>query len=394
MYFNLQKHVFCNTLYAIFNITFIKIILAPFFRAYGLDAVQVSTLFTIQQFSWFIFLFVSGIVFDLFGAKMTFLLGRILEIISILLLLKTDFYSFALSMVIMGAGLGVMYGKYTSYIYNSLSVADRLDVYPRIASAYYFVWDIALAGMSYITSLVLKNHSYKTIIYMSLIMKVLAVISIIILIPSGKKSGMEQFKSSSVREIFISVKECINKNHIFAYLLLFYGLLCFFTYPLCLTIADMILVDKGMDASGIAKYTTFITATMAIGTILPIVFFPKGISVKKCVCLSIIQIFLMFIAAIIYNTTFFMATAGFLNLTLALIEVSIERKFEDFSNKKIRGSAISMSIAIGTLLTTLNIMLIGFVAKYFSYQIGLIVILIQILIILIFLYSKLKILTK
>ena len=394
MYFNLQRHIICNTLYAIFNITFIKIILAPFFREHGLDAVQISTLFTIQQLSWFIFLFVSGIIFDLFGAKMAFLLGRILEIISILLLLKANFYSFALSMVIMGAGLGVMYGKYTSYIYNSLSMAEKLEVYPRIASAYYFVWDIALAGMSYITSLVLKNHSYQTVVYMSLIMKVLALMSIIVFVPSNKKSGMEQFKSSSVKEIFSSVKDCMQKNHIFTYLLLFYGLLCFFTYPLCLTIADMILVDKGVNASGIAKYTTFITTIMGFGAVLPIVCFPKGMSVKKCVCLSIIQIFLMFIAAIIYNTAFFVATAGFLNLTLALIEVSIERKFEDFSNKKIRGSAISASIAIGTLLTTLNIMLIGFVAKYFSYQIGLIVIVVQVLLILIFLFSKLKILTK
>ena len=392
--FNLKRHIICNTLYAIFNITFIKIIITPFFRSNGMDALQISTLITTQQFSWFLFLFISGAIFDLFGARTIFLLGRILEIISILLLIKTGFYNFLASMIFMGAGLGVMYGKYTSFIYNSLSLANRLDIYPRIASTYYFIWDIALAGMAYLTSQIMKTHSYEVIIYMSLIMKVLAIISIIVLIPSNAKSGMEEFKSASVKEIFLSVKDCAKKNHIFTYLLMFYGVLNFFTYPLCITIADMVLVDKGINAAGIAKYTTFITTIMAIGTLIPIVLFPHGISVRKCVLLSIIQMTLMLFSAISYNTICFIVCAGFLNLTFALIEVSIERRFEDFSNKKIRGSAISTSIAIGTLLTTVNIMLIGLIAKYLSYQVGLVVIILQILLILMFLHSKLKTLIK
>jgi hypothetical protein len=55
---------------------------------------------------------------------------------------------------------------------------------------------------------------------------------------------------------------------------------------------------------------------------------------------------------------------------------------------------MSASIALGTLLTTFNIMLIGVVAKYFSYHLGLIIIAIQMLAILLFLFLKLKHLTN
>ncbi len=393
--FNVKNHILKNTIYAILNVTFIKIIIIPFFRSSGLDPLQISTLQTTQQIAWFIFLIISGIFFDLFGPKITFLLGRIAEIIAVSLLLKPNFYNFIMSMILIGIGLGITYGKYTSYIYNSLSLASKLKIYPRVASAYYLAWDIAFSAMSYISSLVLKNHGYETIIYMSIGLKVFAILAVIFLIPSNKKNEkMNDFKSSSIKEIIFLVKDCAQKNNVFIYLLMFYGVANFFTYPLCMQIADMILVDKGWNAANIAKYMSFISAVMAIGTIIPIVFFPQGTSIKNCVLLSILQIIVMVFVAITYHTISFIIVAGFICATFSLVEVSVEQRFEEFSNKKIRGSAISASIALGTMLTTINIMLIGVVAKYFSYHLGLIIINIQILLILLFLYSKLKHLVK
>jgi MFS family permease len=394
MTFNVKNHVIKNTLYAIFNVTFIKIIIIPFFRSNNMDPLQISTLQTTQQITWFIFLLISGVFFDLFGPKMTFLLGRIAEIIAVSLLLKPNFYNFVVSMILIGVGLGITYGKYTSYIYNSLSLASKLNIYPRIASAYYLAWDIAFSAMSYICSLVLKNHGYEAVIYISIGLKVFAILAVILLIPNNKKSNMDEFKSSSIKEIFSSVKECIKRSNIFIYLLIFYGVANFFTYPLCMTIADMILVDKGWNAADIARYMTIISLTMAIGTIMPIIFFPQGISIKNCVLLSVWQIIALIFVAITYNTISFVIIANFICATFSLVEVSVERRFEEFSNKKIRGSAMSASIALGTLLTTFNIMLIGVVAKYFSYHLGLIIIAIQMLAILLFLFLKLKHLTN
>jgi len=392
--FSVKKHLFHNTLYATFNVTFIAIIIMPFLRSNNMDAVQLSSLQTTQQLAWFGFLFISGVFFDLFGPKMTFLIGRLIELASILLLLKPNFYNFVLSMILLGAGRGITYGKYTSYIYNTLSLAGRLDVYPRVASAYYLVWDIAFSAMSFISSLVLKNHGYEVIIYMSAAIKILAIIAVILLVPGNKNSGMDSFKSASVKEIISSAIECAKKNSAFMYLMIFYGVANFFTYPLCMTIADMILLDKGWNAADIAKYMTFISIVMAIGTIIPIIFYPQGISIRKCVFLSVLQIIALLISSMFYEIISFIIIAGFICATFALVEVSVERRFEEFSNKKIRGSAMSASIAIGTLLTAINVMLIGYFAKYFSYHVGLVVIVIQMLISLLFLFAKLKHLTK
>ena len=167
-------------------------------------------------------------------------------------------------------------------------------------------------------------------------------------------------------------------------------MLNFFTYPLCLTIADMILMDKGYSAHFIAQYTMYITVSMALGAFISGVFFPRGISVARCIILSVAQMIIMSVAAIVYDDIIFMIIAGFICFTFSLVEVSVERRFEEFSNKKIRGSAASVSIAIGTVFSIVNIMLIGYIAKYYNYHYGLMFVVIQILLLLLFLYIKLK----
>ena len=386
----LTKDNISHTSYAFFNVTLISVVTIPYIRSLGYDALQLSTSQTVQQIAWFTFLFISGIIFDLFGAKITFIIGRLLEIISILLLLRTDFYSILLAMLFVGLGRGVMYGKYTSYIYNLLSTQGKINIYPRVASAYYFMWDISLAIMSFFSALILKKSTYETLIYISLFLKLISLIFIAIFIPSNKQNpSMLEFRSPSIGSIFTSVYECMKKNSTFTFLLLFYGVLNFFTYPLCLTIADMILADKGWNASMISKYTGSVTAAMAIGTAIPIFLFKKGISIRSCMILSILEMIFMLFAGFTYNTTAFVLIAGFICCSLSIIEVSIERRFEEFSNKKIRGSALSVSIAIGNLFTIVNLMLIGWIAKHYSYQIGLIVISIQILVCLALLFIKL-----
>lgn len=73
-----------------------------------------------------------------------------------------------------------------------------------------------------------------------------------------------------------------------------------------------------------------------------------------------------------------------------LIEVSIEKYFEKYYDKKIRGIAISLSISIGTLLGMFDIMLIGIIAKNYSYHLSLIFVFVPILIFLISITYKLR----
>lgn len=388
--FSKARFIFGNSIYAILNASLIYAVLTPYIRSKGIDPLQLSTIQTVESFFWFVFMYVSGIIFDRFGAKISFLLGRIFDFASILLLLNPTFYNLILSYICIGISKGSIYGKYESYMYNYLSARNQLKIYPRVAGIYYFFWDISLSAMAFISSILLKNHDYNFLIYITIILKILSILSVLFFIQGNKNSGLNEFKNESIKQIFITIFNCMKKSSIFTYLLIFYGVLNFFTYPLCLVIGDMVLVDMGWTGKEIAKYTSLIVGLMAVGTLLPITIMPKGIKIKYCLYLSILQMFLMTISAIFYNKWLFISSAIFITFTFALIEVSIEKHFEKYSDKKIRGSAISLSISIGTLLRMFDIMLIGFIAKNYSYHLGLIFVVAPILIFLIFITYKLR----
>jgi sugar phosphate permease len=76
-------------------------------------------------------------------------------------------------------------------------------------------------------------------------------------------------------------------------------------------------------------------------------------------------------------------------MTFSLFEVSIEKSFEEVSNRKVRGSVISIAISIGKMMTIMATMFVGVMAKYFSYRAGMIIISIILVIMSLFLIVKL-----
>lgn len=389
--FNFKKHICGNIIYAILNVSLIHVVLTPFMRAQGCTPLQISTLHSSLNIAWFVCLYISGVLFDRYGARITLLLGRIVDLISIILLLKPTYNNMLTSMILAGIANGITYGKYTSFMYNSLSLEGKLNKYPCVASIYYCAWDIGISAMSFASSLILKHHTYEVVIQASVVLKILAIIFIFVYIPSNKNSRMHEFKSESIKIIFSTLSQCIKGNKVFVYLLLFYGMLNFFTYPIGITIGGMIFMDNGFTAENIALYTSVFTIFMAIGTVIPIFIFPNGISVKKCISLSLIQMIMLFFSALLYNIWAFMVATIFINVTFSLVEVSIERRFEDYSNKKIRGTAVSMAISLSNILEVVNVMIIGFIAQHYSYHAGLIAVVAPLVVAMFFFFKVLRI---
>ena len=206
-----------------------------------------------------------------------------------------------------------------------------------------------------------------------------------IIVPSGNSWEMLSFKSKSIKHIFISIYECAKSSKNFTLLLLFYGALNFFCWEMASAIGERILLDHQWSSSDVARYISILSSIMAIGTLIPIVILPQGISVKSCIIMSAIQVCVLFISALIYNVWLFIAIMCFTNATYSLLEVSIEKKFEYFSNSKIRGSVISVTLAIAMALKLFNIMLIGLVAQYHSYHLGFIMVVLPILMFMVYL---------
>ena len=370
--FSLQRFFASNAVYAFFNVSMLVIVLIPYLRSKNFNPLQLSTISSVKEIATFFFMYLGGILFDKVGPRKAFLIGRIMDMLALCLVLSGNLYVVLLSMVVCGAGYGVTYGKYTSYIYNVLSMKGKLNVYARFSAGFYFVWDIAITFMGFVSTLLLKNHSYDFLIYVSIGLKFLAIISILILIPKNndKNYDFQQFKSESVKEIFSIVMNCAKKNTLFVYLILFYGLLQFITWDLAVKVGDFAFLDLGWTPQGMAKYATYLSALMASGTFIPMLFFPNGISLNKSVILTLVEAVLFLMASIFYNDKMLLVSFVLLCATFTTFEVSVEKNFEKVSNKKIRGTAISVSISIGTILTVINTMLVGTLAQYFNYHIG------------------------
>lgn len=368
--FNIPHFWLGNTIYGMLNVSLISVMLVPFIKSLEFSPVKISALISLKEIFRFIFTFIGGIIFDRFGPRTTFVFGRVVDIISLVLLLNPTFTNVVIAMMFIGISYGITYGKYSSYIYNTLSVHDKLHIYGRTTAEYYFSWDIALTIASSISAILLKNHGYNVLVMVSIILKIAALAAVVKFVPSNKTGIFKEFKSASTKEIILSVADCVKKSKMFTWLLSFYGVLNFIAWPLAAIIGHMLLLDMGWTDVQIAKYTSLLTIIMTISTLVPILFFPNGIALKKCFIINFAELVFVLLAVLVYSPYLFALGCFMMSGTFSLIEVSVERRFEHYSNKKIRGSAISVSMSLATIINVIATMFIGFVAKYISYHIG------------------------
>ena len=378
--FNIPHFWLGNTIYGMLNVSLISVMLVPFIKSLEFSPVKISALISLKEIFRFIFTFIGGIIFDRFGPRTTFVFGRVVDIISLVLLLNPTFTNVVISMMFIGISYGITYGKYSSYIYNTLSVHDKLHIYGRTTAEYYFSWDIALTIASSISAILLKNHGYNVLVIASIVLKIAALAAVVKFVPSNKTGMFKEFKSASTKEIILSVAECVKKSKMFSWLLSFYGVLNFIAWPLAAIIGHMLLLDMGWTDVQIAKYTSLLTVIMTISTLVPILFFPNGIALKKCFIINFAELVFVLFAVLVYSPYLFALGCFMMSGTFSLIEVSVERRFEHYSNKKIRGSAISVSMSLATIINVIATMFIGFVAKYISYHIGAILLVLPIVI--------------
>lgn len=368
--FNIPHFWLGNTIYGMLNVSLISVMLVPFIKSLEFSPVKISALISLKEIFRFIFTFIGGIIFDRFGPRTTFVFGRVVDIISLVLLLNPTFANVVIAMALIGISYGITYGKYSSYIYNTLSVHDKLHIYGRTTAEYYFSWDIALTIMSTISAILLKNHGYNVLVIVSIVLKIAALAAVVKFVPSNKTGLFKEFKSESTKEIILSVAECVKQSQMFTWLLSFYGVLNFITWPLAAIIGHMLLLDMGWTDVQVATYTTILTIIMTASTLIPITILPNGISLKKCFVINAVELLATLLAVVIYSPYLFVLSCFAMCATFSTIEVSVERRFEHYSNKKIRGSAISVSMSLATIINVIATMFIGFVAKYISYHIG------------------------
>ena len=389
--FSQSKFFFANTIYGFCNCSFIMLLLTPFLRTKIDDPLKLSTIMSVNAITSFAFMYISGFMVDRIGARITFVIGKITDLIAICCLFSSNWNVLMLAVLIKGISEGITYdGKYNAYIYNYLAMYDKLKYYAKFSAGYYFMFDIACFLYSFISAIILKTNTYQVLIVMSIVVKTLGVISALILIPSKSVFKQNDFLSKSVKESWQIFKDCVRKNNVFVYIIFFYAFIQTCSYSFSYFVGDLMLLDIGLHQAEVAQYTSSIFMFATIGALIPIFFFKNDLKIRKIIICCFIQLFVVLIAILVYKPLFLRIAMLLSILTLPLFEISIERKIEFYSNRKIRGVVISISMSMMILMTALENLIVGSIAKLASYQMSGCCMMLLYLIMLSFLFKKLK----
>lgn len=369
--FKLRKFLSSTFICSALHTSLISCVLIPYFKFNNMLPLQISILVTIKRLIRLVSDVFFGFIFDLFGAKIVFTIGRFLKLSSyIILLLQPSFLTLCFAMVIYGFSEGTIQGKVSSFIYNNLKANNHLSLFSKAISMYYLVIDLHIALFSFLAGILLKHYGYNVVIYISIITNIISIGLILKLIPNKSENNLHQFISKSFKDILQTLRFVVGQHNLFVYLIAMYGILVFFAWQFG-SIASMVLLDMGMTGTGIAMLGSAVKICMAIGTLIPILIIKHTISLSNVSNILFFIISIGFISSITYNIYLFCIFMLLCDLFYVLIEVSLEKNLENLSDNTIRGTAISLAMTFANIVAGVANLFIGIVAQYLNYRIAL-----------------------
>ena len=386
--FIFSKFISSTIAFGVLHTSLICCVLVQYFKDAGMLPLQLSIIITSKRVLRLFCDTFFGLIFDRFGAKIVFISGRLMKLTSyIILLLYPSFIGFVIAMLLDGASYSSIYGKISSYIYNNLSVRRKLKLFPRSMSLYYFCMNATISVMTFFAGILLKHYGYNIIIYLSIITNIFSIFLLIRFVPKKTNNLMSQYQSESFKKIFISLKNVIKHKPQFLHLIAIYGIVSFLAWQFH-SISSLILLDMGISNVELAMCGSVLKLCMGIGAIISITFFSKSAKLSHSAIFLITILLFGVVSTIIYNKYLFYIFCLLIVISYTTIEVSIEKNFEFYSDKKIRGTAISLAMTFCSLVAIISNITIGVIAEAFSYQLALIVVLSIITILLMFLTIK------
>ena len=372
--FKLVNFLISTISFGVLHTSLICCVLVQYFKDSGMLPLQISIIMVSKRVLRLFCDGFFGLMFDRFGAKVVFFIGRLLKLISYLILLNfSNFYGFVIAMLLDGASYSSIYGKINSFIYNNLSIRGKLFFFQKAVSMYYLCINITISMMTFFAGILLKYYGYNIIIYISIFTNIFSIFILIKYVPSYKDE-MQTFRSKSIKNIFLSLRDSFVKNKQFSHLICFYAVMSFMAWQFH-GISSLVLLDMGFTSVNLAMCGSLLKLTMAIGAIVSIVFFSKGLKLEKCAMFLLCIICFGLISSAIYNPYVFYVFCLFIAIAYTTIEVSIEKNFEYYSDKTIRGTSISLAMTICSIFAMVSHLFVGLIAQYFNYKLGIIILL-------------------
>ena len=345
-----------TTLFSVLNTSLICMVMVPFFKDNGMLPMQLSIILLakkiVKLFSDSFF----GILFDKYGAKYVFLIGRLIKLGSyfVLYLATPKLIFFVIAMVLDGLSYSAIHGKVSVFIYNNLSINNKINLYNRVVSAYYLLSNLLIALMSFSAGVLLKQYGYNLLIQISIITNILSLSLLFFIKNYSHNNTREQTDNTNNKKCKKqpSIKTIISNVKIMSWQ---FG-----------SIASLILLDMGLSPIKLATAGAGLKIFMSIGCCIPIFLLHNGIKINKCLNIFTIIILLGVLTSLIYSPAIMICFMYVMVLLYATLQTSIEKTMDKISNIKIRATAISIATTLCTMITIISISLTGLIAEYFS----------------------------
>ena len=388
--FKLKKFLFNTYLCSALHTTMISCMIIPYSKYLGMLPLQMSIIAVSKRIVRIIGDGLMGLIFDRFGAKTLFIIGRLMKLTSYIVLFYSKTFTWlCVAMAIHGLSEGTVQGKVSSFIYNNLRANNKISFFPRAMSIYYFVINGYIGLINFVASVLLNMYNYDILIKISIIINIFSILFLIKLIPSNSQNNLNQFVSETFKDILKTVIFVVKSNHIILYIIATYGILVFFAWHFG-SVASMVLLDMNMSASNIALIGSAIRVCTVISSILSIYLFKFALSVDKIITYILLLVTFGAISAVLYNIYMFCVFMMCVNLCYVFLEVSLEKTLEQYSNKTVRGTIISFAMICCNFVSVIANLLVGFIAKYSSYKVAIITIFAIILLFISSLFIKQK----
>ena len=388
--FNTARFLTSTFICSALHTSLISCVLIPYTKSMGMLPLQISVIITIKRLVRLVGDTFFGLIFDRFGAKILFIIGRLMKLFCYFVLLKyQDFYAICVAMVVYGFSEGTIQGKVSSFIYNNLKANGKISFFSRAISLYYLVIDVHLALMNFLAGVLIKTSGYDVIIHISIIMNIASLFMIFVMLPSAKENNLQQFVSKTFKEVLATTISVVKSNHLVAYIIAIYGILVFFAWQFG-SIASMILLDMGFDGSQVAIMGSVVKICTIAGTIISLLFFKQALSIKTTSATILALVCFGLIGSIFYNVWLFCLFMMLVDMCYVVLEISLEKNLEAISNKTIRGTAISLAMTCCNFVAVIANLFLGFVAQYVNHYTALLIIMTLMVIATFVLFKQIK----
>lgn len=314
----------------------------------------------------------TGILADIMGFKSVFFLGSILHLLALCLLLWPDNrVCLVLHLVCLGASASCSEGKIEACAYNICDRANKIGVFAKYLSTYYFVID-ALRGIAAFSLIRFKLNNIM--VYLAMLIVAIAIVIIYYIDDAVVSTKVARSQKLPVRFLWMEIKKLYRTFHMLPHIICLWALCNFLGWQIS-SIASMSALAHNPVIAAVAEVKTYEALFMSLGCILSFFLNRMLSSLRNIVILLTSLIAFILMTSLCCSGLLFFSMLTYI-IFYASLEIALERVIEKHAPFYLRATLTSIATCstfiVSVILMTLHTVMTNH--PLFGYRMSLVVI--------------------